>query len=125
MFCPECGYEYRQGFSRCPDCDVELVRDAPPEDRTEYGDYVQVLDTFNPFDIALIKSLLDSEGIKYFFIGENFGGIYPMATAPRLMVLREQEDEAREILKDLQLTYLASHTYEDEDEEEDDVEDPA
>ncbi len=24
-FCPICHYEYRQGFTRCTDCDVELV----------------------------------------------------------------------------------------------------
>ena len=25
MLCPQCGAEYRQGFTRCADCDVELV----------------------------------------------------------------------------------------------------
>src|SRR4029077_1092326 len=25
MFCPECKAEYRQGFTRCADCDVDLV----------------------------------------------------------------------------------------------------
>src|SRR5207253_9810493 len=25
MFCPQCKAEYRQGFRRCADCDVELV----------------------------------------------------------------------------------------------------
>ena len=122
MFCPECGYEYREGVTECPDCNVELVESPPGEDRTEYANFVNVLDTFNPFDIALIKSLLDSEGIKYYFIGENFGGIYPMVTAPKLMVIEGQEDEAREILKDLELTYLASHSIEDEEEEEEEKE---
>jgi hypothetical protein len=35
MICPECKAEYRPGFTRCSDCDVELVyelaRDAAPE----------------------------------------------------------------------------------------------
>ena len=29
MFCPECKAEYRQGFTRCSDCDVELVHERP------------------------------------------------------------------------------------------------
>jgi len=28
-WCPECGAEYREGFTRCSDCDAPLV-DAPP-----------------------------------------------------------------------------------------------
>jgi hypothetical protein len=27
MFCPQCKAEYRQGFTRCADCDVELVHE--------------------------------------------------------------------------------------------------
>lgn len=30
MYCPQCKAEYRQGFTRCADCDVELVHEAPP-----------------------------------------------------------------------------------------------
>jgi hypothetical protein len=29
MFCPQCKAEYRPGFTRCADCDVELVNDPP------------------------------------------------------------------------------------------------
>ncbi|MGB7844101.1 MAG: hypothetical protein WBL63_00670 [Candidatus Acidiferrum sp.] len=29
MFCPLCKAEYRQGFARCADCDVELVWELP------------------------------------------------------------------------------------------------
>lgn len=29
MFCPECGVEYRPGFMRCSDCDVDLVHELP------------------------------------------------------------------------------------------------
>jgi hypothetical protein len=31
MFCPECKAEYRQGFTRCSDCDVDLVYTLPQE----------------------------------------------------------------------------------------------
>jgi len=29
MFCPQCNVEYRPGFTRCADCDVELVNEPP------------------------------------------------------------------------------------------------
>jgi hypothetical protein len=29
MWCPVCGSEFQQGFTRCPDHDVDLVADAP------------------------------------------------------------------------------------------------
>ena len=29
MFCPQCKAEYRPGFQRCADCDVELVEELP------------------------------------------------------------------------------------------------
>jgi hypothetical protein len=34
MFCPECQAEYRQGFTRCADCDVDLVYELPREPET-------------------------------------------------------------------------------------------
>jgi hypothetical protein len=30
MFCPQCNAEYRQGFTRCSDCDVDLVDALSP-----------------------------------------------------------------------------------------------
>jgi hypothetical protein len=30
MICPQCKAEYRQGFTRCVDCDVDLVHETPP-----------------------------------------------------------------------------------------------
>ena len=29
MFCPECEGEYREGFTRCADCEVDLVAALP------------------------------------------------------------------------------------------------
>ncbi len=34
MYCPQCKAEYRQGFTRCADCDVELVHEPPPAARS-------------------------------------------------------------------------------------------
>jgi hypothetical protein len=43
MFCPQCKAEYRQGFTHCADCDVDLVWELPKTDielreRSEPGD---------------------------------------------------------------------------------------
>jgi hypothetical protein len=34
MFCPECKAEYRPGFTRCSDCDVDLVEALSPADNS-------------------------------------------------------------------------------------------
>lgn len=70
--------------------------------------FVKILSTFNPFDIAIIKSLLDPEGIEYFFLGEHFNYVRPLADPAVLMVRRDQEDTVREILRDLTVTFTVS-----------------
>jgi hypothetical protein len=70
--------------------------------------YEEILRTYNPIDIAMVKSLLDHERIDYFFRDEFFGYAYPWAQPARLMVRREQAFEAREILRDLTLSYSVS-----------------
>lgn len=121
-FCPRCGYEYRAGIDRCPDCREALVQSLPPEEEpVEFTDYREVLSTYNPFDIAIVKSILDAEGIRYFFQGEQFLYVQPFALPARLMVETGQAEEAMEILKDLDLTIVASRiddTAEQEESEE-------
>jgi hypothetical protein len=38
MFCPNCGIEYRPGFTRCNDCDVDLVDQLPSADESAEGE---------------------------------------------------------------------------------------
>ena len=101
MFCPKCRAEYREGFDVCSDCDVPLVAELPSEVESEYVDYEEVLRTFDPAAIAMIKSLLDSERITYFFQGEDFANVLAVTIPPRLLVRRDQAERAKEILKDL------------------------
>lgn len=72
--------------------------------------YEEILRTYNPIDIAMVKSLLDHERVDYFFRDEYFGYAHPWAQPARLMVRREQAFEAREILRDLVLSYSVSGT---------------
>lgn len=105
MFCPECRAEYREGFTRCSDCNVDLVEQLPPEQEKEIPEYVKVLKSGNLSDIAIIKSILDSENITYYLQGEHINYIIPPVLPAVLMVRKDQAVKAVEILKDLQLSF--------------------
>lgn len=109
MFCPNCGDEYRAGFTRCADCEVDLVADPPAEPPpSEEFAMATVLETGDQSLIAVAKSLLDSAGIPCIARNERlqnlfgWGGIgagYNVAMGPiRLQVLEEDEADARELL---------------------------
>jgi hypothetical protein len=71
MFCPQCRTEYREGFYTCRDCGVSLVAELPPEPAPEYLEFEEILISLSASDMTMIKSLLDSEGIIYYFKGES------------------------------------------------------
>jgi hypothetical protein len=35
VFCPSCKAEYKSGIRGCPDCDVDLVEELPPDPEPE------------------------------------------------------------------------------------------
>jgi hypothetical protein len=105
MFCPKCSTEYREGFTVCADCEIDLV-DVLPKKKPEFVDFKEVLTTYNPGDVAFIKSILESEGIQYFFKGENFMYVRPLADPARLMIRVDQVEEAVELLKNVQLSFM-------------------
>ena len=70
-------------------------------------DYKEVLATYNPADIAFLKSVLESEGIQYFFKGEHFMYVRPLADPVRLMVRTDQVAKAADLLKDVNLSVTA------------------
>ena len=78
MWCPSCGAEYRAGFTRCADCDVDLVSEPPraetPEARRlsprlvpvfsgelEDGESVQELLRTRGLPSAIVEALDDDE----------------------------------------------------------------
>lgn len=105
MFCPQCRTEYREGFKVCADCDIDLVEALTPEPEPEFIEYDALLDTYNPADIAIIKSLLESERVTYYFRGDHLT-LRPIGDPARLMVDRRQVARARDLLKDLKLSYI-------------------
>jgi hypothetical protein len=66
-------------------------------------DFIRVFSTPQPGEIALIKSLLEAEGIPYFVKGEHFGTLYGPAdgmSSIDVMVHRDYVQEAAVLLKD-------------------------
>ncbi len=121
MYCPQCRTEYEEGIVRCADCGALLVNDLAPLPDPDFVEYEEILSTFNPADIALIKSILDAEGITYFFKGEHFTYVRPFADPARLMVAVDEAEEAREVLKDLNLAYMGVNLPEEERADESDA----
>lgn len=105
-FCPKCRTEYREGFNVCADCNSDLVDELPPEEVPEFTEYVEVLGTYNPADVALIKSILDAENITYYFNAEHFMHVEPLAEQVRLMIKKDEAEKAKEILRDLDLAII-------------------
>jgi hypothetical protein len=76
MFCPNCKAEYRERFTHCADCDVDLVESlaASPSSGGELGDSGEVVDLDAPellwsgVDVGAfeqIRSALDDANIPY------------------------------------------------------------
>jgi hypothetical protein len=109
VFCPECGVEYREGFTECADCRVSLVAEAPPEPQPGLLDLelVTVLECNNAVATALAKATLEEAGIPFCTQGEELGPRME-ALSPyfhpwcRFQVAREREAEARALLRPIE-----------------------
>jgi hypothetical protein len=123
MFCPICRTEYVEGVTECADCGVELVESLPEEESfdTEYIDHEPVLGTYNPGDVALLKSVLDSAGITYYFDGDAVNPMRTYVEPAWLYVKSDQVEEARDLIDGLELTYITSPPKDDEEYEDEDI----
>src|SRR5207245_6125633 len=121
MFCPKCKAEYRVGFIRCSDCDVELVDDVPVEtpvpkevsrdfesDRFEAEPKLVVVRTYQSgLDADLAKTVLEAAGIES-MIGSNDTGrrhYYGLALGQGIdLIVRAEDAEDAEKILDVDAT---------------------
>lgn len=105
MLCPKCEREYEEDIYVCSECGVSLLPELLPDSKKELLEFEEILFTPSSGDMAVIKSLLDSEGIIYYFRGEFFTSFHPLAQPARLMVRTDQAEGVKEILESLNITY--------------------
>jgi len=63
MICPECEIEYRDGITRCADCDVALVTELAP---VAYDEALALLtESVHPFTLGELTDRLEKAGVPY------------------------------------------------------------
>jgi len=63
--------------------------------------FEELLETRNQGELAVVKSILESEGIPCFVQGEHSSGALPFGVEVRIMVPAERLEEARDLIRDL------------------------
>jgi hypothetical protein len=102
MYCPQCGAEYREGFTRCADCGVPLVAVLPTEPPASDTRLVTVFESTDAAIFAMAKGALEDAAIPFWQDDSEMAA--RLVTAPilfplcRLMVPDDREAEARAVL---------------------------
>lgn len=105
MICPACKSEYRDGFTHCNDCDVDMVDHLPAkaaDTSATTDDLVIVFASVNWNEANQVKSLLEGSGVEVTAIDENM----PRMDSPvsiiiggvKIAVPRHQEQLALDVL---------------------------
>jgi Putative prokaryotic signal transducing protein len=109
MICPECGSEYRPGYTQCADCAVALVEPEPEEAGEPDVELVQVFTSTNAAVLPLVESVLldaeiefmtKSEGLQDLFALGRFGlGSNNLIGPAEIWVRKDDEAEARSLIE--------------------------
>lgn len=103
-WCPRCGVEYREGFSRCSDCGVDLVSTPPKksEQPTEPGgEWVEIASYRTVEEARLAQGLLQEQGIPAEVVDKHVVlNPFPQIDEAQVLLLvpPEEADRADEVL---------------------------
>ncbi|MGZ5433615.1 MAG: hypothetical protein ACXW5U_12545 [Thermoanaerobaculia bacterium] len=79
MICPECGSEYREGFTQCADCGVALGESGPAESEGEPDvELVKIFEAMNPAILPLVESVLRDANIEFMTRSNALQDLFPM-----------------------------------------------
>ncbi len=76
--------------------------------KSDFGEYTLILETHNPGDIAFIKSILLAENVEHYIQGESVAPYLFNALPMRVLVRKDQAEKAKEVLKEIKLSYSYS-----------------
>jgi hypothetical protein len=120
LWCPQCGDEYRPGFSECADCRVPLTDQDPravvapgwpghPEvdedevPRQPYTGRIVELGRFpSRFEAEMIVGRLRAAGLRVATPGDDADGWYPhlaFTTGHRVLIAEDDLEAARRLLE--------------------------
>ncbi len=111
-YCPSCGVEYREGFDRCSDCDVELVAVLPPDEGSAAveQEWVAVAAFTTDEAAGLAIGFLRGEGLRAELIDKMMHvQPYGMGLLGEVMIMVPQAEvtRARELLAEAELGGVA------------------
>lgn len=109
MICPRCETEYREGFTVCADCGVELLAELPARSPKPApgGDFAKLFTVMDWSQYDILRAHLEAAGIRY---------LPPITLAERLeppfvlVVEADRLPEAEALLDDLELAPEPSGT---------------
>jgi hypothetical protein len=120
MYCPQCKAEYRQGFTRCADCDLDLV-DALPQEPEHAGQANRIIWMGDNQETCVALCLrLKDEGIRY-QVTEGMKSRNARMTVTwkyELAVPAEDEKKAKELLELPETVVEESSELTEEDEDQ-------
>jgi hypothetical protein len=98
-FCPNCEAEYREGFTVCPDCNLELVAELTAENKvhdTSEGEPVPLQSFRNSAEAEMVREVLSSNGIRSFVQGGDFA-VIPSSFSQEVIVMVDERDLSRAV----------------------------
>lgn len=112
MICPECGSEYRPGYTQCADCAVPLVEPEPEEGGEPDVELVKIFSATNAAVLPLVESVLIDAEIEFMTKGEALQDLFALgrlglgsnnAIGPaEIWVRKDDEAEARSLIEMLE-----------------------
>ena len=115
MICPNCGSEYREGFLRCADCDVDLIQTTEESaDRIETdpkNELTRVFETQRHDLLIEICLAFENQSIPYLSQSGTAFDTYGVVEQTQTLVWRgaiwvpeAYADEAEQIIEEIQNT---------------------